>query len=132
MIGMQAGSPKFQEPEFTVQQRGKIEFGRGIEPARGLGVVRGHQPVNADDAHCFAVAVVKVAQQQMVGMSIERIGLDPSGVINPVAVATKFGHENIVPQPLCGLDLVRRPGKRDLKLGGVLEHLDRRTGSPTP
>ena len=81
-------------------EAGDVEFGCGVEPARGDGARRRQHPVAADE-----LAGVVLADQQVIAELVEAVGVPAVG--RACERETRLGGEHVVTQALRGLDRVR-------------------------
>src|SRR6056297_734471 len=85
-------------------------------------MVLGHQAIDAHHPVRVTVQPARIAQQEVIRMGIERIGLEPPCVVHAVARAAKFGHEDVITQALRRAEIVLRAGQRHMKGWCVLQH----------
>jgi hypothetical protein len=105
VVGAHDGASHLDERRSQPVQRGDVELGGGVEPARRD---RPRRRQHAVAAHQFARAVL--ADQQVVAVLVEPVGV--TSVWRGGQAESGFGGEHLVAQALRGVDQVRICGQQ--------------------
>jgi hypothetical protein len=103
VVGVDAGAPGLDQGRAQRGERGQVELGVRVQPAGGLGTLRGEHPVGADDL----TGVVR-PDDQVIAVLVEPVAVQPgSAVVQPRA---ELAGEHPVAEPFRRFDLNVVPG----------------------
>ena len=103
IIAMQAGPPQLQQAPPALLEGCQIIFILGIKLSGRPCPLLGQKPIDADDL--IALGPAGVMQQQVIDMCIEAVDLAPGIMIDHGPIRAQFGHEDIIAQTLCGMQI---------------------------
>jgi len=110
-VFVHARPPQFQQSAARSFQRLEVILALRVVPPGQRHPVAGQQAVDAHDILQPIGIPPAVDQQQMLEEGIERIPLQPRGVIDQRAIAAQFLDEHRIAQPLCRPQIAVVPGE---------------------
>jgi hypothetical protein len=113
IVRVQARAAKFQQALPALVKRRQIILGFAVKAACRLRHLGCHDTVNTNDLIVLRSRLVQ--QQDMVGMGVIDITFQARGMINQRTIATKLGDKDLIPEALCGADIIRRARYAGLK-----------------